>query len=141
MQYSGAAAELLDLPNNTIFPSWKPLPAAPILLHGHALNIGPVGVTGSNSANAIAAKADCILAVGTRLQDFTTGSWTAFDRDARIIAINVGRHDAANTWRRLWSVMPPVADYCRLPFSTFVASKSLDFKAGRERGHGTPMLM
>jgi 3D-(3,5/4)-trihydroxycyclohexane-1,2-dione acylhydrolase (decyclizing) len=39
----------------------------------HPLNIGPVGVTGSDSANAIAEKADVILAVGTRLQDFTTG--------------------------------------------------------------------
>jgi 3D-(3,5/4)-trihydroxycyclohexane-1,2-dione acylhydrolase (decyclizing) len=25
-----------------------------------------------------------ILAVGTRLQDFTTGSWTAFDKDAKL---------------------------------------------------------
>jgi 3D-(3,5/4)-trihydroxycyclohexane-1,2-dione acylhydrolase (decyclizing) len=44
----------------------------------HGLNIGPIGVTGSDSANAIAEEADVILAVGTRLQDFTTGSWTAF---------------------------------------------------------------
>jgi TPP-dependent trihydroxycyclohexane-1,2-dione (THcHDO) dehydratase len=36
-----------------------------------------------------------ILAVGTRLQDFTTGSWTAFAPDARLICLNAGRHDAA----------------------------------------------
>jgi 3D-(3,5/4)-trihydroxycyclohexane-1,2-dione acylhydrolase (decyclizing) len=53
-----------------------------------------VGVTGSDSANAIAERADVILAVGTRLQDFTTGSWTAFAKDAKIIGMNVGRHDA-----------------------------------------------
>jgi len=35
-----------------------------------------------------------ILAIGTRLQDFTTGSWTAFAKDAPIIGLNVGRHDA-----------------------------------------------
>jgi len=35
------------------------------------------------------------LAIGTRLQDFTTGSWTAFDKDAQIIGLNVGRHDAS----------------------------------------------
>jgi 3D-(3,5/4)-trihydroxycyclohexane-1,2-dione acylhydrolase (decyclizing) len=46
------------------------------MLATHPLNIGPVGVTGSDSANAIAERADVILAVGTRLQDFTTGSWT-----------------------------------------------------------------
>ena len=33
---------------------------------------------GSASANALAAEADVVLAVGTRLQDFTTGSWTVF---------------------------------------------------------------
>jgi len=44
----------------------------------------------SNSANAIAEEADVILAVGTRLQDFTTGSWTAFDKDAQIIGLNKG---------------------------------------------------
>ncbi len=42
------------------------------LLADDPLNIGPVGVTGSDSANAVAAEADVILAVGTRLQDFTT---------------------------------------------------------------------
>jgi 3D-(3,5/4)-trihydroxycyclohexane-1,2-dione acylhydrolase (decyclizing) len=35
------------------------------------------------------------LAVGTRLQDFTTGSWTAFAMDAKIIGLNAARHDAA----------------------------------------------
>jgi len=65
------------------------------LVQNHPLNIGPLGVTGSDSANAIAAQADVILAVGTRLQDFTTGSWTAFAKDAAIIGMNVGRHDAA----------------------------------------------
>ena len=60
----------------------------------HDLNIGPIGVTGSDSANAIAEDADVILAVGTRLQDFTTGSWTAFDRSAQFLSLNAARHDA-----------------------------------------------
>ncbi|MCW1950706.1 MAG: thiamine pyrophosphate-dependent enzyme, partial [Octadecabacter sp.] len=64
------------------------------MMADHPLNIGPVGVTGSDSANAVAEKADVIIAVGTRLQDFTTGSWTAFAKDAQIVTVNVGRHDA-----------------------------------------------
>ena len=52
-------------------------------------------MTGSDSANAIAGAADVVLAVGTRLQDFTTGSWTVFAPDARLIGLNAGRHDAA----------------------------------------------
>ena len=64
------------------------------MLNDDPLNMGPIGVTGSDSANAIAEKADVIVAVGTRLQDFTTGSWTAFSMDAKFISINAARHDA-----------------------------------------------
>ena len=49
---------------------------------------------GSASANELAAEADVVLAVGTRLQDFTTGSWTLFADDARFIGINAARFDA-----------------------------------------------
>ncbi|MBP0575885.1 3D-(3,5/4)-trihydroxycyclohexane-1,2-dione acylhydrolase (decyclizing), partial [Mycobacterium tuberculosis] len=45
---------------------------------GHALNLGAVGVTGTAAANRVCQEADLILAVGTRLQDFTTGSWALF---------------------------------------------------------------
>jgi 3D-(3,5/4)-trihydroxycyclohexane-1,2-dione acylhydrolase (decyclizing) len=62
--------------------------------HEHPAHAGPIGIVGSTSANALAAEADVILAVGTRLQDFTTGSWTAFSQDARFIAINAARFDA-----------------------------------------------
>ncbi len=94
VQYSGATAELLHFAETHNIPVVETIAGRANLVHGQTLNIGPIGVTGSNSANAIVAEADCILAVGTRLQDFTTGSWTAFDRDARIISINVGRFDA-----------------------------------------------
>jgi 3D-(3,5/4)-trihydroxycyclohexane-1,2-dione acylhydrolase (decyclizing) len=62
--------------------------------HDHAAHAGPIGIVGSTSANALAAEADVILAIGTRLQDFTTGSWTAFSPDARFISINAARFDA-----------------------------------------------
>jgi 3D-(3,5/4)-trihydroxycyclohexane-1,2-dione acylhydrolase (decyclizing) len=62
--------------------------------HDHPGHVGPVGILGSTSANALAADADVIVAIGTRLQDFTTGSWTAFGREARFISINAARHDA-----------------------------------------------
>ena len=62
--------------------------------HDHPAHIGPMGVIGSSSANALAAEADVILAIGTRLQDFTTGSWSAFAKDAQIVSINAARFDA-----------------------------------------------
>ena len=66
------------------------------LSHDHPMNAGPLGVIGSASANALAAEADVVLAVGTRLQDFTTGSWTVFQNpEMRLIALNTARYDAA----------------------------------------------
>ena len=64
------------------------------LTHDHPAHAGPIGIIGSTSANALASEADVILAVGTRLQDFTTGSWTSFNPDARFISINAARFDA-----------------------------------------------
>jgi len=57
--------------------------------------VGPVGVTGCNHANRLAAEADVVLAIGTRLQDFTTGSWTVFGGGTPIVGLNVARYDAA----------------------------------------------
>jgi 3D-(3,5/4)-trihydroxycyclohexane-1,2-dione acylhydrolase (decyclizing) len=70
------------------------------LPHDHALNVGAIGVTGTAAANALAGKADVILAIGTRLQDFTTGSWALFKNPARVIlglnvqAFDAGKHGA-----------------------------------------------
>jgi 3D-(3,5/4)-trihydroxycyclohexane-1,2-dione acylhydrolase (decyclizing) len=64
------------------------------LIHDHPVHAGPLGVVGSSSANALAGDADVVLAIGTRLGDFSTGSWTAFAHDARFISINAARFDA-----------------------------------------------
>ena len=94
VQYGGAVAELTAFAESHGIPVVETIAGRANLLSDHPLNIGPIGVTGSDSANTIAQQADVILAVGTRLQDFTTGSWTAFAKDAQIIGLNVGRHDA-----------------------------------------------
>ncbi|QSO55305.1 3D-(3,5/4)-trihydroxycyclohexane-1,2-dione acylhydrolase (decyclizing) [Alicyclobacillus curvatus] len=61
----------------------------------HPLNVGGVGVTGSAAANVLAKQADLIIAVGTRLADFTTASKTAFQNpDVDILSLNVARIDA-----------------------------------------------
>ena len=95
VQYSRAVAELTAFAEKHSIPIVETIAGRANLLSDHELNIGPIGVTGSNSANAIADKADVILSVGSRLQDFTTGSWTAFDKDAKFISLNVARHDAS----------------------------------------------
>ncbi len=94
VQYSKAVAELTELAEMCQIPVVETIAGRANMVTDHSLNIGPIGVTGSNSANTIAEKADVIISVGSRLQDFTTGSWTAFDKSARIIGINAARHDA-----------------------------------------------
>jgi 3D-(3,5/4)-trihydroxycyclohexane-1,2-dione acylhydrolase (decyclizing) len=59
----------------------------------HPLQLGSIGVTGSTAANALAREADLVLAVGTRLQDFTTGSHSLFSQ-ARLLNLNVNGFDA-----------------------------------------------
>ena len=70
----------------------------------HPLNAGALGVSGSPAANALAGEADLVLAVGTRLQDFSTGSHTLFTQ-ARLLGLNVQAHDAGK-----WGAVPLVAD-------------------------------
>jgi len=61
----------------------------------HPLNLGAIGVTGTGAANALAGEADVVLAIGTRLQDFTTGSWSLFaNPDCRVIGLNTQVFDA-----------------------------------------------
>jgi 3D-(3,5/4)-trihydroxycyclohexane-1,2-dione acylhydrolase (decyclizing) len=70
------------------------------------LNMGAVGVTGTSASNRLCEEADVILAVGTRLQDFTTGSWALFKNDAKtIIGLNTQVFDAAKH-----QAMPLLAD-------------------------------
>ena len=61
----------------------------------HPWNLGGIGVTGGRAANRVAADADLVIALGTRLSDFTTASKWAFRRDGvRFMAINVNAMDA-----------------------------------------------
>ncbi|MEM8915230.1 MAG: 3D-(3,5/4)-trihydroxycyclohexane-1,2-dione acylhydrolase (decyclizing) [Pseudomonadota bacterium] len=94
VRYSLAEKTVSDFAQRHGIPLCETIAGKGGVTHDHAAHIGPVGVIGSSSANALAEKADVILAIGTRLQDFTTGSWTAFDRGAKFISINAARFDA-----------------------------------------------
>jgi 3D-(3,5/4)-trihydroxycyclohexane-1,2-dione acylhydrolase (decyclizing) len=72
----------------------------------HPLQMGPMGATGGSAANRLAKDADLVLAIGTRLSDFTTASWTAWqDPDVQFVALNVAELDAAKA-----GAIPLVAD-------------------------------
>ena len=94
VRYSGAEEAVSSFAAERGIPVVETIAGKGTLTHYDPVHCGPVGVVGSTSANTLAADADVVLAIGTRLQDFTTGSWTAFARDARFVAINAARWDA-----------------------------------------------
>ncbi len=94
VRYSGAGAELLAVAEAYGIPFVETTAGRTVLPEPHPRNAGPLGITGSSSANALAGQADVVVAVGTRLQDFTTASWTVFAADAQIVQINVAGFDA-----------------------------------------------
>ena len=95
VHYSFAEAELAAFAETHNIPVVETVAGKASLLASHPNYTGPIGVTGCEAANNLAAEADVVLAVGTRLEDFTTGSWTVFKNpDVTIIGINVARFDA-----------------------------------------------
>src|SRR5256886_5537870 len=94
VRYSGAEDVLGAFATEHGIPVTETIAGKGALTHYHPAHIGPIGIVGSTSANALAGEADVILAVGTRLMDFTTGSWSAFSPDAKFVSINAARWDA-----------------------------------------------
>jgi len=94
--YSGASAELTAFAETHGIPVAVSQAGKSSIDETHPLALGAVGVTGTSAANALAADTDLALAVGTRLQDFTTGSWALFKSDDfRIVALNTAPYDTA----------------------------------------------
>lgn len=104
--YSGASDVLARFSAATGIPVCETQGGKSALPDDDALNMAAVGVTGTSAANRLAAEADLILAVGTRLQDFTTGSWALFGAAQKaIIGLNVQPFDAGKH-----RALPLVAD-------------------------------
>ncbi|NIY77721.1 3D-(3,5/4)-trihydroxycyclohexane-1,2-dione acylhydrolase (decyclizing) [Thalassospira sp. HF15] len=95
VHYADACDDLRDFAHQHNIPVAETQAGKSSLPWDDGLNLGSIGVTGASSANAVAEKADLIIALGTRLQDFTTGSWALFKNpNRRILSINVAAYDA-----------------------------------------------
>jgi 3D-(3,5/4)-trihydroxycyclohexane-1,2-dione acylhydrolase (decyclizing) len=94
--YSGAEAALAAFAERTDLGVAETQAGKGALKWNHPCNLGSIGVTGSSAANAAAAAADLVVGIGTRLQDFTTGSRALFSAPGRrLVQINVAAYDAA----------------------------------------------
>jgi len=95
VHYSGATDALRKFAEDFGLPVAETQAGKSALPYDHPCNMGSIGVTGGSAANALAERADLIVAIGTRLQDFTTGSWALFENpDRRVLALNVTAYDA-----------------------------------------------
>jgi 3D-(3,5/4)-trihydroxycyclohexane-1,2-dione acylhydrolase (decyclizing) len=107
VKYGGAEAALAAFAARHGVPVAETQAGKGSLRWDHAANLGAVGVTGTAAANSLAARADLVLAIGTRLQDFTTGSRALFAK-ASLVSLNVAAFDAAKH-----GALPLVADAAR----------------------------
>ena len=104
--YSEATELLARLVEKTGIPVGETFAGKGSLNYDHPNNLGSIGATGTPGANIIAREADLVIAIGTRLSDFTTASKTAFQNpDVRFININIAEFDASKH-----SALPLVAD-------------------------------
>jgi 3D-(3,5/4)-trihydroxycyclohexane-1,2-dione acylhydrolase (decyclizing) len=106
VHYSDATAQLAAFAEAHNIPVVETQAGKSALPWDHPLNLGPIGVTGGEAANSVCAEADLVIGVGTRFQDFTTGSWSLFANPNRKIAcLNVAAYDAMKH-----GAMPLLAD-------------------------------
>jgi 3D-(3,5/4)-trihydroxycyclohexane-1,2-dione acylhydrolase (decyclizing) len=91
--YAGATQALAEFSRRHGVPVAETQAGKGSLPWNDALNLGALGVTGSPAANDCAREADLVIAVGSRLQDFTTGSHALFPQ-ARLLSLNVQAFDA-----------------------------------------------
>lgn len=92
VHYANACLQLSDFAAVTGIPVAETQAGKGALPWDHPQALGAMGVTGTSAANKAAEDADLIIAVGTRLQDFTTGSRTLFNKP--LLSINVAAFDA-----------------------------------------------
>jgi 3D-(3,5/4)-trihydroxycyclohexane-1,2-dione acylhydrolase (decyclizing) len=95
VRYSGASDAMADFATRRGIPFAETIAGKGAVLHDHPSYVGAMGIEGTEAARELAEKADVVIAIGTRMQDFTTGSWTTFSKDAKFININAARFDAS----------------------------------------------
>jgi len=94
VRYSGAGPAVVRLAEAHGIPLVETPAGRTVVAHAHPLNAGALGIIGATSANTLAGQADVVIAIGTRLQDFTTASWTLFRSDVKVVTVNAARFDA-----------------------------------------------
>ena len=93
--YSDATKELSSFAKKHNIPTTQTVMGYSSMKKDDPYFVGPIGGLGGKAANNLAKKTDLAIAVGTKLGDFTTGSWANFENPKfKLLSINVSRFDA-----------------------------------------------
>ncbi|WP_026820135.1 3D-(3,5/4)-trihydroxycyclohexane-1,2-dione acylhydrolase (decyclizing) [Arthrobacter castelli] len=93
--YAFATEQLAAFVETTGIPVGSTQAGVGVLPWDHPFSLGAIGSTGTTAANRLAAEADLVIGIGTRYEDFTTASRTAFaNPDVSFVNINVAPLDA-----------------------------------------------
>ena len=93
--YSDAMEDLSNFAVKHNIPVTQTVMGYSTMKRDHSHFLGPIGGLGGKAANNFAKKTDLAIAVGTKLGDFTTGSWANFENPKfSLVSINVARFDA-----------------------------------------------
>ena len=93
--YSDAMDELSNFARKHNIPVTQTVMGYSTMKRDHSHFLGPIGGLGGKAANNMAKKTDLAIAVGTKLADFTTGSWANFENpNFKLVSINTARFDA-----------------------------------------------
>ena len=94
VRYSLAGDALQQFCETTGIPFSETQAGKGVLPWNHPLNLGGIGVTGGRVANVTAREADAVIAVGTRLSDFTTSSKWLWGEECKVVSVNICPFDA-----------------------------------------------
>ena len=131
VRYSKAGKELLKLCEKCNIPFAETQAGKGTLSWKHPLNLGGIGVTGGQAANRIGKEADCVIAVGTRLTDFTTCSKWLFRENTKFVSLNICPFDTVkmnaepivcDAKEGLKALLPLLKDY-KTAYSTEIAKE------------------
>lgn len=93
VHYATATESLTDFANTFGIPVAETQAGKSAMHWDNNMSVGGIGVTGTLAANQLAKEADLILAIGTRLSDFTTISKSAFQHHFPLLHLNVNSFD------------------------------------------------
>ena len=94
--YSDAMEDLSNFAIKHNIPVTQTVMGYSTMKRDHSHFLGPIGGLGGKAANNLAKQTDLAIAVGTKLADFTTGSWANFENpDFSLVSVNVSRFDAS----------------------------------------------